>query len=194
MVITLLEIQPGATSIIASVEVDTGNTIVKAVAWNKDTYKDEAVQIDLTPLLAGVDETEDFTISAEALGVETITGFWAVEFYSSEVTTPETFQEGVAINLLPYYECILDKTLEVVLQGCTTVKNVCGEKDTLLFASTILETVHNTIVFGLNEETIKILESLDCLCEVCTVCPDLGASLNQAGYSYKTVNNVVTLA
>ena len=194
MVITTLVINPGATSITVEVDADAGNTIIKAVAWNTNTYKDDAEGIDLTALLSSIDENEDFSITATDLGVENITGFWAVEFTSSEATTAEEPKEGIAVNLLPYYECVIDKSLAVKVSDCKIVKSECGKVDTLLFANTLLDTVHDTLIFGLYNESIKILKILDCMCEICTSCPDLVDTLSQTGYSYKTVNNILILA
>lgn len=200
MVIQLLEITPGATSMTATVEVEAGNTVVKALAWNTDTYKDEAVAIDLTHLLSGTDETENISISAEDLGVQKITGFYAVEFFSSasegfktDQQVEETPQTGVAINLLPYHECMMEKSLAIQVQDCKIVESSC-EENNLLLISTLLDTVISTILFSLDDETIKILKTLDCLCGVCTACPDLGDDLTISGYSYKTVNNNIILA
>ena len=201
MVIKLLEINPAATSITASVEVDTGNTVVQAVAWNKDTYKVDSEGINITHLLAGVSELEDFSISAAELGVEKITGFYAIEFSSSASAgykVPETAEEfpetGVVVNLLPYYECVTDKALSVTVKNCEIVKSTCDEIDTYLFSSTLLDAIHNTLIFALYKESIEILKTLDCMCEVCTACPSYGEGLTQAGYSYKTVNNILILA
>jgi hypothetical protein len=201
MVIKLLEIQPGATSIIASVEVDTGNTVVKAVAWNKEGYKEDAEGIDLTHLLSGLTELEDFSISAEELGVAQITGFYAIEFSSSasplfrtDEPEEELPQTGIVANLLPYHECIINKSLAIVVKDCSVVKSKCGDMDTLLFASTLLDTANNTLLFGLYDEAIQILNTLDEVCEICVACPDYGTDLEHSGFGYKTVNNNLILA
>jgi hypothetical protein len=192
MTIHNLAINSGALTMTVSVEVDAGNTVNKILAWNKDTYKVTEDAIDLTSLLAGTDETEDFTISAADLGVEQISGFWAVEFFSSD--SGEESKTGIAINLLPYYECVVNKSLAISVKNCKVEDSKCGKIDTLLFANTLLENTHHTVLFGLYEETIQILDTLEDICEICTACPDYGTDLTHTGYGYKTENNVIILA
>lgn len=201
MIIQLLEINPLATAINAMVEVSSGNTVVQALAWNVDTYKSKSQAVNLSHLLGGTDETESLVISSAELGVERITGLWAIEFSSSaspEFRGPQPLIEdpqlGIVANLIPYYECVLDKAQRVAVKNCQVVKTECGNSDSLLLASTLLDTLKDTLVFGLIDETVQILKTLNELCEVCTICPDYGQELVHAGYAYKTIDNVITIA
>lgn len=191
MIVTLLEINAEATAIQAIVSADTGNKITKVLAWNKETYKIETDAVDLSSLLSGVSEDENFVVTNTDLGVSSIIGLWVIEFYSDESATPEGPQEGVVVNLVPYHECVVDKAVGISVKNCREAKNNCGKSSNLLYASTLLDTVGDTILFELINETRQILFTLDELCEVCTNCPEYAGSLSHTGFSYKTISNII---
>jgi hypothetical protein len=201
-----LSINSAATKIAAKVVANPGNKIIAAYAWNNETYQDTTKAINLSSLLAGISETEDFTITAADLGVETIAGLWMIKFYSDQsvsepwwvnynvVTAEEVPLMGVVANLVPYNECVMEKALKVTVKNCKVVKTNCGNLDTLLFSSTLLDTLSSAILFGLLNEAAQIIEALDEVCTVCTLCPDYGASLSSIGFGFKTTNNIITKA
>jgi hypothetical protein len=190
--IKLLDLNSAATAITVSVETDQiGHTITKALIWDKNTYNDPTTAIDLTSLLDGTNQTEDFIVSNTVLGVDNIKGLYIMEFTSSEET--DNIQTGVVANLVPYHECILDKALQTDIKNCSIQKPNCKESDNLLFTSTLLDTLYDTILFDLIEESIQIIETLDDLCEVCVNCPDYNVTLAKNGYGYKTIDNLTIL-
>jgi hypothetical protein len=198
MIIQLLEINPLATAINAFVEVSPGNTVVQMLAWNANTYKGNATAIDLSYLLQSVDENESLSISNTALGVDKISGLWAIEFSSSASpdfrvpTVPiENPQLGIVADVISYYECVLDKVQNINVKNCRVGKTNCGENESVLFISTLLEALRHTIIFGLIAEAVQIIKTLDELCEICTTCPSYGDNLLHTGYSYKTVDNII---
>ena len=191
MIVTLLELNIDATAIQAIVVANAGNKVTKVKAWNKETYKVELDAVDLSHLLSGINENEDFIISSTDLGVNVINGLWIIEFYSDEIAGAESSQVGTVVNLVPYHECLVDKAVSVVVKNCKVVKSSCGKDDSLLFASTLLESINDTILFELIDSTRQILFTLDELCEVCDTCPEYATSLSHIGFSYKTVDNII---
>jgi hypothetical protein len=193
MVINILSIDSTFTTITCSLSADVGNKVLKVIGWTGDTYLDYNNVIDLTALLSGVDENEDFSITAADMGVESFAGFFAFEVYSDEAVSEESSVIGIVTNFLPYHECMLDKVLSITIKNCEISNDECGEKKEVLFISTVLDTLYDTMNFGLYEEAIQIIDTLNDLCEVCAVCPDLGEDLTGTGFGYKTVDNIITL-
>jgi|VirMetMinimDraft_7_1064189.scaffolds.fasta_scaffold60924_3 hypothetical protein len=207
MNINLLEINADASYIVASVTVEAGNRVANVYAWNQETYKTAADVIDLSSLLEGTSEDEDFTIPASALGTESISGVWIIEFYANNSTIDplvgdsktniptvddEAPVEGLVANLIGYHECVLEKGLNIVVKDCKIQRDNCGNTDSLIFAATLLDLLHQALTFSQTEEAIRIASALDDVCDICAGCPDYAPGLSNIGYGFKTVDNVIT--
>jgi len=205
MNINLLEINSVASLILASVTVEAGNRVEGVFAWNSETYKNDADLIDLSGLLAGTSEDEDFVISASDLGTDFITGVWVIDFYAkystiappdgSGLKTPVVPKEdpvsGMVANLVGYYECLLEKGLSIVVKDCSIQRDNCGNTDSLIFTSTLVDMLRQTLTFSLFEEAMRIAKALDEVCDICSGCPDYSSGLSNIGYGFKTVDNVI---
>ena len=66
MLIHQLEINTTGLGITASVEANTGNTVERILAWNQQTFQDEAEAIDLSHLINGTDNIEITTKNIDA--------------------------------------------------------------------------------------------------------------------------------
>jgi hypothetical protein len=185
MIIKYLKIDGDADVILGEVATNDGNGVQAMYAWNSETYKDDAKKIDVSSRLSGNTSLENFTIRAEDLGVNYISGVWAFEFVPTNDT--ETPVSGTVANFIPYNECILARALECVVKGCAIQDDDCGNRSVLLQASTLLDTLKTALLFGLVEEAIQIQKVLEDLCEICTNCPDYNPSLYYEGFGVKVV-------
>lgn len=199
--INLLQIDEFAEKINVDVNTTTGNNITKVYVWSSDTFKDYTKAIDLSSLIDGSDNTESFSIFAqEHLGVEKITGLWFVEFESNEEVIPDDCIDnsntglGVVANLIPYHECLLNKLLAIEVDDCKPVINDgCDEcSGNIYYLNTLVTTLKDAIQFGYYEEAIRIIKTLDDLCDICHTCPDYGDTLLINGLGFSTVNNSLT--
>ena len=205
MNINLLEIHESAAYINASITAGTGNRVAGVYAWNSETYKDAADMINLSSLLDGTTQNEVFTISAADLGTDYISGVWVIDFYANNSTVvppsgapktnlpaDEAPVTGVVANLVGYHECVLEKGMNIVVKDCTILPDNCGNTDSLIFASTLIDLLNQALTFSLIEEAVRIAQALDDVCDICAGCPDYAAGLSNIGYGFKTVNNVIT--
>lgn len=199
--INLLQIDEFAEKINVDVNTTSGNKITKVYVWSSDTFKDYSKAIDLSSLIDGSDNTESFSIFAqEHLGVEKIVGLWFVEFESDEEIIPDNCIDnsntglGVVANLIPYHECVLNKLLAIEVDDCKPVINDgCDEcSGNIYYINTLVTTLKDAIQFGYYEEAIRIIKTLDDLCDVCHTCPGYGDTLLINGLGFSTINNSLT--
>lgn len=192
-----LKIDVFAEKIDVDVNTVPGNTITKVLAWNSSTFKDYGQSIDLSSLLDGSDNTESFSISAELLGVEKITGIWYIEFESDEVVVPgdnnSNIALGITANLIPYHECVLNKVLNTKIKNCEVVAtDGCGDcVSNLFYINTLVNSLDMAINGGFYEVVNRTVKALDDLCDICHTCPDYGDTLLINGLGYGTVNNSI---
>jgi len=179
-----------ATSITVDADAGEGNVFTEMVFWDSSTYKNPAKSIDLTSLLNGAVQNEILVINASDVNLSRFDGLFFVELTNNEATP--SVQMGIVANLVPYHECMLDKSLAVKVVNCEIKQPTCGNDSPVLFVSTLIESLNTAIIFSLFDEAIKMVETLDELCMKCSSCPDLGDALLLEGYGYRTVNNSVT--
>lgn len=185
MRINWLKIDGDADVVLGEVATNSGNGVQSIYAWNSETYKDDALKIDVSNRLSANTALETFTIRAVDLGVDYITGIWTFEFVPT--INSESPVIGTLANLIPYNECILAKALETVVKDCSIQEDNCGNTSVLLQASTLLDTLKTALLFGLVEEAIQIQKALEDVCEICTLCPDYNPSLYYDGFGVKVV-------
>jgi len=185
MIIKYLKIDGDADVVLGEVATNEGNGVQAMYAWNSETYKDDSKKIDVSSRLSANTSLENFTIRAEDLGVDYITGVWVFEFVPTNNT--ETAVSGTVANFIPYNECILARALECVVKGCAIQDDNCGNSSILLQASTLLDTLKTALLFGLVEEGIQIQKVLEDVCDICTSCPDYNPALYYDGFGVKTV-------
>ena len=191
--INSLSINATSTAILASVSTSVGFTFTKILLWDNLTYRDYSKAIDLTSKLLQTSENEDFTIVLSDLtGISSLTGMLFIEFTTNEATS--NTQTGLVANFVNYHECLMDKALAVTVKNCKIEQGQgnCSSQNNILFIGTLIDTLYTAVLFGLIDEAISIMETLNELCEVCTHCPDLGDAMLVSGLGFKTVNNQIT--
>ena len=200
MVVHQLEINATGLGITANVSANLGNKVAKILAWNQETFQDEAKAIDLSFLINGVNEVEITTISASDLGVSKITGIWIIEFISDKATNPgrvpafiiEPSALGIVADLVAYHECVLDKALSMSISNCgASSKKGCTKLENLLLLSTLLESLGDAILFGLFPEAVQIAKNIEELCEICASCPDYNIEVSRGDFGYKTIEGQI---
>lgn len=199
--INVLQINEFATKIDVNVSTAVGSNITQVLLWDSTTFKNYSKAIDLSSLLEGTTETENFAIDASLIGVKKFSGLYFIEFTSNEVIVPDDCVNnintglGIVANLIPYHECILDKVMSIEIKGCKQIElggSECSEcSEQLLFINTLLQSVYSSIKFGFYEEAIKILNNLNELCEICNTCPDYGNTLLINGLGFGVQNNSI---
>lgn len=203
--INTLSISGNRDEILVDVEVPDGNFITQVLLWTEDTFKDISKALDLSSLLSGTDNREIFSITLEDIGITEFDGIYFVEFTSDE---PENLSEcsdckdnvalGITTDFTKYHECILEKTLNVVLNPKDSLfsDSVCGvsyNKD-LVNASILLEGVYTALKFGWYQEAIKLLSSLEFYCDTgCKSCQSFSDTILQNGLGFGTIDNSIVL-
>lgn len=198
--ITKLQIDVLADKIEVDISTSTGNTIEKVYIWESKDFKDYSKVVDLSDLLKKDSENEVFSIFAkEHLNREKITGLWFLEFTSSETVEPDSCSVnsnmaiGLVSNIIPYYECILNKLMKINITDCKPVINNCDNcTENLYYVNALLNTLQLAIKEGHYEEAIKIVNTLDEVCEVCHSCPSYSDTLLINGLGFGVINNSIT--
>ena len=183
--INSLQLDDLAGKIKVNVKTTLYNKIIKLFVWNSKTFRDVDKAIDLSHLLSGISEIENFYIKAKDLQVEQITGLWFFEFQSNEARDNVTF--GIVKNFILYNECLLDKLLKIDIDGCNpTTENRCNEcVEDIFYINVLLTTLEEAIKYNYYKEAIRIIENLDDLCDICGTCPDYGTTIYKYEDFYK---------
>lgn len=118
---------------------------------------------------------------------------WIFRIKSNE----EIYGNKLAVvgNLYKYHKCVLKKLLSITVKNCKIEYNQeCDECNSLvLYAHTLLETLKDTIQYGLYDEAKKVIMTLDEICQDCTNCGDNSDIKLTEGISIGTFNNTITV-
>ena len=190
--IKYLSIDSLATEITVELIASEGETISKVSVWNEETYGDSTLSIDRSSKLAGDTSREVFTVTAEDLGQD-IEGIFYFEFtvepsvLDTCVTEP-TVVLGVVANLLKYYNCILNKVLELEVDKCQFKEP--GEcEESALYLNILLENLLNALNYGFYEEAnILIADLKKSLCD-CLPCENTVGKI-VTGTTYSSSENI----
>ena len=197
--INSLRIDSFAENILVDVSTAVGQLITTVRVWKSDEYKTSNF-VDVSDLLSGTSEVENFTIPAERLGLSYISGLYMIEFISDEVISPDECcnsnnATGVIANFVQYEECILNKVMAAKIDNCKQLVvqdcEDCG--DYLLYSSMFLTSLYAAVKNGFYNEANVIIKQLDEMCEICDTCPAYGNTEIVNGTGYATINNSVIL-
>ena len=152
MNITSFTISSDKTSLLLYIE--DAATVNELNLWTKETYKIDALKIDLSSKLTG-EFSQFITITPVDLGITKFDGVYFIEAISgSESSTL------IAHELSTYKQCILDKILAIKdCQSCLDFSN-----PSILNAQTLLYTLELAIEENMIQETLHIVFALDKLC------------------------------
>lgn len=168
----------------------TAENLTSVSLWTSETFKnpDQAINLNhLIPVPSGNNYV--FTIDFSDVSLVNFTGLFFIELQTSQ-----EIKMAVAANLVPYQECILEKVLNMDVQGCKGKNNSCKEcEEDALGLQLLLDTLYTSIQHGLFEEAIRILTILNEDCEVCNNCPSYKNIKLVNGYGFGTLNNSIIL-
>lgn len=182
--INSLKINESSNSIDVDVNTTVGNIINQVLLWDIKTFKDYSEAVRLSSFLTNTDEKEVFSIPASNLDLTNITGLFFLEFTSNEPT--DNISLGVVSNFIPYYECLLNKALKVEVKSCV------NDYD-LLLLSALINSLNSAIKSGFYEESVKLIEKIEDLCDVCYNCIDYENTKLVNGLGFGTIDNSVIL-
>lgn len=193
-----------ATKLYIDVETDTGFNITSAVLWTDETFKDYSQSVDVSSYLTGTTNREVITLPASVLGEETLSGIYFVEFESDSTIDDSDCTNcdnplGVAMSLLCYKQCLLNKILEYsVCDPCACDKTECNIVNTFMF----MEAMTISLQYGYYNDAIDNLNKLRRLCNMtvsstgcsdCTDCGQLTTPMFKTGIGYGTIGGSLTI-
>ena len=184
--IVSLELNEASNSINLQATTEGGSQITELLFWDKDTYGDETLAIDLSTLLSGASASENIDIPASAVNLTNFSGVFYFKLTSNEdpqVNTPI----GVVANLNVYYECLLNRALNLKVEDCAS----CDEE--LFSIQTLISGVTAGLPLSYYEEVNKMLSTLSEYCLDCSNCPSDTITQIINGNTFGTYDNIVKL-
>lgn len=159
---------------------------------DKDGFKDQTY-LDLSTLIPVLVSGQYlFNITKANVSLSNFNGVFFLKF-GDNTTAPNHIKSGVAANLIDYADCLLSKTLKITTKGCGEVNNDCeGCKGNASFVATLIEALNSAIMFGYLDEAVRIVETLDSVCNTCQGCPSQ-SELYLNGYGYGIIDDNIIL-
>lgn len=196
---TIVEMRLNSSSDKIIVKIAT-DLIGEILFWSEENFLDESLAIDITtlaPSLPSDNNEYEFEIEPSDVNLEDFNGiFFFKVFVRNQDTDPsgEITKYGIVANLNCYYDCLLDKTLEIKTDGCKQVINECKEcEGDTFYISLLLINLRYAITHFLFEEIFLILHAIDKYCNYCPTCPKANYSVSVPGYNYGTIEDQITL-
>jgi hypothetical protein len=183
--INILRFNEDFDNIDVSVSTTPGNKIVKVLFWTADTFKNYTEAIDLSYLLSGIDETEDFSVPLSAVNVDEFNDLFFLEFYSDD-SESNYYSDchiinqitGVVGNLTKYHDCLIDKVLSIDIDNCSIANDVkCSEvvdkcDNNIYYLNALLNNVYRALKCGYFDEAVKLLNKIKEMTDDCCNCCD----------------------
>ena len=159
--IVSLELNEASNSINLQATTEGGSQITELLFWDKDTYGDETLAIDLSTLLSGASASENIDIPASAVNLTNFSGVFYFKLTSNEdpqVNTPI----GVVANLNVYYECLLNRALNLKVEGVNekpTFFKFTAQTDTSFVCENLKNEFPKKIQYYLDNQHLKAIVS-----------------------------------
>lgn len=208
--VNIFNITPDLETIQVSVETSEGSNITSLRLWTHNSFKDEALAIDLNYKLAQINNKEVFII--EAAEISSITNFSGIFFLeissdaeSSECTTCTDPMIAVTANFNNIDECILNDVLNIALcdESVFTDTSCNGNPGVMVVnKSLLLDSLCKALTAGYYTEAIVIYNKLLKLCNIdpscpscntCDSCNSIGDGYINTGLGYGTLGNTLIL-
>ncbi len=178
------QIQNDSTELSIELTTELGSTITSVLLWNMNDFKDYTKAININSKLDQLDNTESFIVTATELDITSFDDVWFIEIQSDFIpdnNCGEFLDPALAItyNLTPYYQCLLDKFLEIKIDDC---KN-CNESftnDFILTINLLIEMIEKGIEEGYYEQIIGMITKLKKLCSL-DKCNNCGTKCSKCG-------------
>lgn len=164
------EILNNGSQLAINVETITGSIITSIKLWNTDTFKNNALSIDLNYKLEQTSNIEDFIVTASEINISSFTDIWFIEIETNYegtegCTNCQDPALGITYNLQSYYKCMLNYLLEVE-------RNLdCNSTNTYLNNLTItvnllIDAIEKSLEIGFYSQAIEMLTNLKKLCSI----------------------------
>ena len=197
-----IKINEAAKRILVNVETSQNHKFTKLLFYNSENYPDIEKAVDLTNLLKGTSNSEDFYIKAEDVNLNNFIGLFFLEFTTDEEENPEECEYPIesevfpVANLTKYHLCILENILAIDIEDCKIYyKNSkdCNEcSDFLFLTNTLLESLYIAILNEFFEEACKIISNLNEICDNCACYNKRVIDMNYSGVYCSTEIDCVT--
>jgi hypothetical protein len=155
-------------------EVGAGQLFTEVLLWTEATYKNPDTAIDLSSKLAGVDNTEVFTITAADAGVATFEGI-----YIAEITSNDPLASIVATAPLSKYYAVMASLLAGVDLSCL---NCNPNFQNALLLDLYVEAMKQALVLGRFQDAISYLQRINLYTSIsCDSCDNIDPVVSSAG-------------
>jgi len=157
------------------VEVTAGQTVTELLLWDEASYRDPSKSKDLTSLLSGSTNVEDFAISVSNAGVASFTGM-----YFAQITTSDSEASVVATFNLTQYYTVQAKLIANIDLSCLNCN--ANFQNALLF-DMYLEATKQALILGRYQDAIDNLANLIITVDTsnCDECNNIAPIVSSAG-------------
>jgi hypothetical protein len=157
------------------VEVTAGQTVTELLLWDEASYRDPSKSKDLTSLLSGSTNVEDFAISVSNAGVASFTGM-----YFAQITTSDSEASVVATFNLTQYYTVQAKLIANIDLSCLNCN--ANFQNALLF-DMYLEATKQALILGRYQDAIDNLANLIITVDTsnCDDCNNIDPIVSSAG-------------
>lgn len=175
--INTASITENGTKLNINIETGVGFTIINALLWTADTFKDYTKAKSLTFKLEQLDNTEDFVVTPEELGMTSFKEILFLEFESDDPVNDccECPDKALAVvtNMDQYYRCMTEYILKSDLcTGNLFSREVCDDNpvNKAITINLLIDAMVQCLELGQFIEAIDILKRLRKICDKCTNC------------------------
>lgn len=155
-------------------EAGAGKIFTGFLLWDENTYKDPATAVDLSYKLAGANNIETFTITAEEAGLGSFEGIHIAEIVSDD---PDAIVVATA-SLLKYYVVLASLLANIDLSCLSCNANFNNS----LLLDMYIEAMKQALLLGRFQDAIGHLKKIKIFTEdVCGTCVDLVPVVSSAG-------------
>lgn len=178
----------------------SGNNMFKIIFWPEGGFPEESLGVDITNLSPAVSDSNNifsFEIDSQDFGLDKFCGIFYMQSTVRIIDEDSMFEvtsTGLVANIIKYYDCLLDKTLKLKLEGCKQVKNECKDCDEdVFYIGSLISSLRFSIVKMMKEESDFIVNSLEKYCDSCGSCNESSEVKAINGYHYGTEDNKIVL-
>lgn len=180
VIINIFQVTSDRSTINVSVETSTGETITSAKLWTDETFKNNALAIDLSSKLQGINNKEVFTVSSSDIGISSFDNIYFIEFTSTNVNdSTDDCNEcnnlsllGVTGNLGYFDSCLLNNILEIHYDTDDINNNIL--LNDVFNIKMLMTGIERSIKFGYYQNAIDILATLKVICRKRNECSQCG--------------------
>ena len=174
-----LNISKDGLSLDIKITVDIGTTVTSLFLWTKDNFKDYSLAKVLNNYLNTTSNISEFTVLSSTIGIPKFEDLVFIEARGGMPTNNvcEDCQSpaiGVAYNLTPYYNCLMQYLLDLSKEDCVSC-NDNKSKNMSITINMLLDSIDKALDIGYYIKAIEMIDKLKKLCSLkpCTNCSDI---------------------